>query len=81
MRSLQRWMAPQAFRKVESQARQRTHSGPSLPAYPLASHVFATATGEYEFSVTVWDRNRARAVAGRIAPQRERWILTEVETD
>ena len=52
----------------------------SLPALAMTSRICPVSNETFEFAVTVWDQNRARAVAGRLVRLRDRWQLCELET-
>ncbi len=79
IRSIQRWMTPEVRRQIQAAATQRRGRGGSLPAIAMAARTYRVNPDTAEFAVTVWDQERARAVAGRLVRLRERWHLTELE--
>ena len=79
-RSLQRWMSAEVYGSLRASARLSRDNGGSLPALAMSSRVCRVASETFEFAVTVWDQNRARAVAGRLERLRDRWQLCELET-
>lgn len=79
-RSIQRWISPQVYAQLTPMAADYAWTGSSFPALPMAVRLCPLSEVNVEFAVTVWDRHRARAVAGRIVAVRDRWLLTELET-
>lgn len=78
-RSIERWLSPKAFSVLSRGVARRDLTGGALPSWAISSRVFPQGKGHYEFTATVWDQNRARAVAGHIAAFRGRWLVTELE--
>ncbi len=83
-RSLQRWMTADVYGYLRASTSASTSAsrgrGGSLPALAMTSRICPVSNETFEFAVTVWDQNRARAVAGRLVRLRDRWQLCELET-
>lgn len=78
-RSIERWLSPKAFSALCQAVAQRDPRGGALPGWAVSSRVFPQGGGHFEFTATVWDQDRARAVAGHIVAFRGRWLVTDVE--
>lgn len=78
-RSIERWLSPKAFAALSRGASKREPRSGALPGWAISSRVFPQGKGHYEFTATIWDQDRARAVAGHIAAFRGRWLVTDLE--
>lgn len=79
-RSLQRWMTTDVYGSLRASVSAARGGRASLPALAMTSRICPVSNETFEFAVTVWDQNRARAVAGRLVRLRDRWQLCELET-
>lgn len=79
VRSIERWLSPKAFSVLSRRAAGREPSRGTLPGWAISSRVFPVGKGHYEFTATIWDQDRARAVAGHITAFRGRWLVTDLE--
>lgn len=78
-RSLQRWLTPAAYETLVANISAAPSAGSSLTARPLNARIFEIDERTVEFSVTVWDQHRVRAVAGRLMKLRHRWLATALQ--
>ena len=79
-RSIQRWMIPEVYSQIRAVSQRTRCQGGSMPALAMTSRACSVSPECVEFAVTIWDQDRARAVAGRLKVVRTRWQLCEFET-
>ncbi|WP_099331767.1 Rv3235 family protein [Actinomyces minihominis] len=79
-RSIQRWMTPEVYNQIRAVSQRTRWQGGSMPALAMTARACSVAPDSVEFAVTIWDQDRARAVAGRLKMVRTRWQLNEFET-
>lgn len=75
VRQLQRWLEPQLYVELAQRAgvRSRVKAKKSLPARVINSITCEPAEGVCEASVVVWNIDRPRGCAVRLAEHRGRW--------
>lgn len=78
-RSLKRWVTPDVYTgltEAKATAPRATHA---RTAQAVTARVYVVDERNVEFAVTVWDHDKHRAVAGRLAKLRNRWLATALE--
>lgn len=78
-RSIQRWMTPEVYNQIRAVSQRTRCQGGSMPALAMTARACSVTSDCVEFAVTIWDQDRARAVAGRLKVVRTRWQLCEFE--
>ncbi len=80
LRSLDRWITRELFTQLAKSCLpyQRGDQKP-LRSQPCSTRTWYVSSRVAEIAVTVWDQDRLRAVAMRMALRNKGWIVTAVE--
>lgn len=78
VRTLSRWIARDLFPKLTSCCAELEERHPK-PARAHSARSWQPSPGVAEVAVTLWDRDRLRAVAMRLERPRNRWLVTALE--
>ncbi len=79
VRTLARWLSTTLFKRLASQLEVQEVPANPKPAKAHSARAYRVSPDSAEVAVTLWDRDRLRAVALHMERNRGRWIVTAAE--